>query len=79
MFQGGVQWKGLADTRDAYNKRIKKSIVSLEFGTVNMNDLAKGIEKQYPDLMATISKLIDPEEMRIIKKQCQEIKTKKGY
>lgn len=44
-----------------------------------MNGLAKGLEKQYPELMATISKLIDPEEMRIIKKQCQELKNKKGY
>jgi hypothetical protein len=44
-----------------------------------MNDLAKGVEKQYPNLMATIFKLIDPEEMRIIKKQCQELKSKKGY
>ena len=44
-----------------------------------MNDLAKGLEKQYPDLMGTISQLIDPEEMRIIKKQCQELKSKKGY
>ena len=44
-----------------------------------VNELAKGLEKQYPDLMATISKLIDPEEMRIIRKQCQELKSKKGY
>jgi len=44
-----------------------------------MDDVAKGIEKQYPNLMATISKLIDPEEMGIIKKQCQELKSKKGY
>lgn len=42
-----------------------------------MNDAVKGIERQYPGLMATISKLIDPEEMRIIKKQCQELKNKK--
>ena len=44
-----------------------------------MNDVAKEIEKQYPEFMATISKLIDPEEMRIIKKQAQELKSKKGY
>lgn len=44
-----------------------------------MNDVAKGLEKQYPDLMATIAKLIDLEEMKIIKKQCQELKSKKGY
>jgi hypothetical protein len=43
------------------------------------NKVAKGIEKQYPEIMATISKLIDPEEMQIIKKQCQELKSKKGY
>lgn len=47
--------------------------------TENRNDVAKGIEKQYPELMATISKLIDPEEMRMLKKQCQEIRSKKGY
>ncbi|MFH1094306.1 MAG: hypothetical protein V1739_09195 [Candidatus Omnitrophota bacterium] len=47
--------------------------------TGNRNDVAKGIEKQYPGLMATISKLIDPEEMGIIKKQAQELKSKKGY
>jgi len=44
-----------------------------------MNEVAKGIEQQYLNLMATISKLIDPEEMQIIKKQCQELKNKKGY
>lgn len=44
-----------------------------------MNDLAKGVEQQYLDFMATISKLIDPEEMGIIKKQAQELKSKKGY
>lgn len=44
-----------------------------------MNDVAKGIEKQYPDLMAAFWKLIDPEEMQIIKKQAQELKSKKGY
>ncbi|MFH1552622.1 MAG: hypothetical protein ABID83_03170 [Candidatus Omnitrophota bacterium] len=44
-----------------------------------MNDLAKGLEKQYPDTMATIEKLIDPEEMAMIKKQCQELKGKRGY
>lgn len=76
---GVIQWKGLTDNSDVYDKKVKKSIASLEFGTVNMNDLAKGLEKQYPDLMATIYKLIDPEEMRIIKKQCQELKSKRGY
>lgn len=50
-----------------------------DLGVELRNDMAKGIEKQYPDLMATISKLIDPEEMRILKKQCHEIRIKKGY
>ncbi|MCX5705975.1 MAG: hypothetical protein NTZ92_07965 [Candidatus Omnitrophica bacterium] len=44
-----------------------------------MNDVAKEVEQQYPNLMATIAKLIEPEEMRIIKKQAQELKSKKGY
>lgn len=44
-----------------------------------MNEVAKEIEKQYPDLMATVYKLIDPEEMRMLKKQCQKLKSKKGY
>ncbi len=55
--------------------RLIKDLLKVE----NRNDVAKGIEKQYPELMATISKLIDPEEMQIIKKQCQELKSKKGY
>lgn len=41
--------------------------------------IAKEIEKQYPEFLTTISTLIDPEEMKIIKKQAQELKTKKGY
>lgn len=44
-----------------------------------MDDVAKGMEKEYPNLMTTISKLIDPEEMKVIKKQCQELKGKRGY
>lgn len=41
--------------------------------------MAKGVEEQYPAIMGTIDGLIDPEEMEIIKKQCQELKSKKGY
>lgn len=44
-----------------------------------MNELVKGIEQQYSELLATVLKHIDPEEMRIIKKQCQELRSKKGY
>jgi hypothetical protein len=74
-----VTWQ----TPDAYkyinDPRIKKAIESVELSTKGMNEVAKGIEKQYPELMANISRLIDPEEMSIIKKQCQELKSKKGY
>ena len=42
-----------------------------------MNDVAKGIEQQYPNLMTAIYKSLAPKEMRIIKKQCQELKNKK--
>lgn len=51
--------------------------VSVDNVTV-MNDVAKGIEKQYPEIMASFFKLMDPEEMRMIKKDCQELKSKKG-
>ena len=59
------------------NPKDDRLIVDLKAG--GRNDVAKGIEKQYPGLMVTIAKLIDPEEMMIIKKQCQEIRSKKGY
>ncbi len=44
-----------------------------------MNGVVRAVEKQYPELMVTIFKLIDPEEMRVIKKECLELKSKKGY
>jgi hypothetical protein len=59
--------------------KVKKFIKEVELSTKGKNEAAKGIEKQYPELMDTISRLIDPEEMRIIKKQCQELRSKKGY
>ena len=70
-FQPGKNWRGeIVITEDLESMRLDPNI---------MNDVAKGLEKQYPEIMATISKLIDPEEMMIIKKQCQELKAKKGY
>jgi hypothetical protein len=44
-----------------------------------IDGMAKGVEQQYPQMMATIYKLIDSEEMKIIKKQAHELKVKKGY
>ncbi len=44
-----------------------------------MNDIAKGVEQQYPEIMTILYNLIDPEEMKTIKKQAQEIKCKQGY
>ncbi len=44
-----------------------------------MDDLAKGLAQQYPVMLTTLSGLIDPEEMRVIKRQAQELKRKKGY
>ena len=43
------------------------------------NVMSRSVEEQYPDIMGTIDTLIDPEEMELIKKQCQELKSKKGY
>jgi len=44
-----------------------------------INGMAKGLDQQYPEVMATIYSLIDPQEMAIIQKQAKELKTKKGY
>ncbi|MFO7559021.1 MAG: hypothetical protein R6X10_09350 [Desulfobacterales bacterium] len=43
------------------------------------NLMAIEMEKRYPVVMDTIYKLIDPEEMTIIREQAQEVKSKKGY
>jgi len=42
-----------------------------------LNDVAKAIEKQYPTIMETAWKYFDPEEMKLVKKQTQELKDKK--
>ncbi|MFH1093486.1 MAG: hypothetical protein V1739_04945 [Candidatus Omnitrophota bacterium] len=55
---------------------VTEKAVSVNDVTV-MNEVAKGIEKQYPAIMASFFKLIDPEEMIMIKKECQELKSKK--
>lgn len=58
----------------------KGTIVNVAFAPEAIENItAKEMEKQYPVLMATIYTLIDPEEMTIIKKQAQEVKTKEGY
>ena len=48
------------------------------YGSI-LDGMAKGMEQQYPDIMANVYNLIDAEEMSIIKKQAQELKSKKGY
>lgn len=75
----GIIWQKGTDMKYIDDKTVKKIVEWVELDTKGMDLVAKGIEKQYPELMATISRLIDPEEMRIIKKQCQELKSKKGY
>ncbi|MBM3250435.1 MAG: hypothetical protein FJZ09_06340 [Candidatus Omnitrophica bacterium] len=64
-----------------YNIRIPNYVESKSYDLYPfiMDDVAKAIEKQYPELMATVYKLIDPEEMGILKRQCQELRSKKGY
>jgi hypothetical protein len=44
-----------------------------------LNGMAKGLEQQYPELMATLDKLIATEEMKILQTQAQELKKKRGY
>jgi len=42
-----------------------------------LNYVAKAIEKQYPAIMETIWGCLDPEEMRLLKTQAQEVREKK--
>jgi len=44
-----------------------------------LDGMAKGMEQQYPDIMGNVYNLIDAEEMSIVRKQAQELKSKKEY
>jgi len=66
-------------TYDKYAKIKKSGSNRLYSYDPIFNGMAKGVEEQYPGIMGTIDNLIDPEEMEMIKKQCQELKSKKGY
>ena len=44
-----------------------------------LDGMAKGMGQKYPEIMAKVYNLIDVEEMGILKKQAQELKSKKGY
>jgi len=60
---------------DQVNDGTEKA-VSVEAVAVT-NEVVKSMEKQYPGIMAGFFSLIDPEEMREIKKDCQELRNKK--
>ena len=55
----------------------KKHGVVFDLKPIIITDVAKGVESQYPKIMAAIANLIDAEEMNIIKKQCQEVRKDK--
>jgi phosphomevalonate kinase len=73
-FPYSIRISGYIDENHYY---VEGSRIPFDYALI-MDDVAKGVEKEYPNLMATIAKLIDPEEMRVIKKQCQELRNKKG-
>jgi hypothetical protein len=52
----------------------KKHGVVFDLKPIIITDVAKGVESQYPKIMAAIANLIDTEEMNIIKKQCPEVR-----
>lgn len=57
-----------------YNEKHR---IVFDLKPIIMTDVAKGVESQYPEIMAAIASLIDAEEMNIIKKQCQEVRKDK--
>lgn len=56
----------------------QKHGIVFDLKPIIINDVAKGVESQYPNIMAAIASLIDAEEMNIIKKQCQEVRKAKS-
>lgn len=64
---------------DRKTTAMLKGMMPLFEGALLMDQVAKWLEQEYPKSMNTLSTLIDPEEMRVIKKQARELRTKKGY
>lgn len=58
-----------------YNQKHR---IVFDLKSVIMTDVAKGVESQYPEIMAAIERQINAEEMNILKKQCQEVRKDKG-
>lgn len=69
-----IGWGEGVTPSNVYDGREKPIGLS---GITLINEAAKGIEKQYPEIMSAFSKLIFPEEMIELKKECQELKNKK--
>jgi len=55
----------------------EKNRIVFDLKPIIMTDVAKGVESQYPKIMAAIASLIDAEEMNVIKEQCQEVRKDK--
>lgn len=59
------------------NSNVPLDVLMKEDGIYN--DVAKALEAQYKTILARAYQYLDPEEMRIVKKQAQEIRSKKVY
>ena len=66
-YTGYKRWQKGSKTGTIYNQ------------TSIYNEMAKNLEQQYPEMMGTLNKLIDPEEMKILESQAMELKKKRGY
>ena len=68
-----VTWDEYGKTGSTYKPGQIYSFTSI------LNGMAKGLEQQYPELMATFDKLIDTEEMKALQNQARELKKNRGY
>lgn len=66
---GRIVWADPNTVNTINDEKILKSIEQVQLSHGSAEDVAKGIKKQYPDLMDALAKVINPEEMKSLKNQ----------
>ncbi|MFH1654916.1 MAG: hypothetical protein ABIE74_12820 [Pseudomonadota bacterium] len=66
-----INWQDPSVIKTIDDEKVLKNIASVDLKPEVMNDVARGLEKQYPDLMASMAKMLDPEEIKALKKETQ--------
>lgn len=67
-----ITWDNPMTADKIDDEKILKSIQSVNLMPPILDDFAQGMEKQYPEMMASIEKMLDPQEIKTFKNQAQE-------